>query len=111
MQPEILKYLSDIIESIKRIEFHRAGITSFAEFKNDITVNDAVERRLAIIGEAVWQINKIEKDFVLTDKKKIIGLRHILTHDYDLVTPDIIWKIIEVSLPVLETEVKKYLNH
>ncbi len=111
MQPEILKYLSDIIESIKRIEFHRAGIISFAEFKNNITVTDAVERRLAIIGEAVWQINKIDKDFILTDKKKIIGLRHILTHDYDLVTPDIIWKIVEISLPVLETEAEKYLNN
>ncbi len=110
MQPEILKYLSDILNSITRITFHRVNITSFTEFKNDLTVYDAVERRPAIIGEAVWQIDKIDKNFILTDKRKIIGFRHILTHDYDLITPDIIWKIIETNLPVLETEVKKYLN-
>jgi uncharacterized protein with HEPN domain len=109
MQPEILKYLSDILTSIERIYIHKAGANTFSEFNSNITVYDAVERRLAIIGEAVSQIEKIDKNFVLTDKRKIIGLRHILTHDYDLVTPDIIWKIVETNLPVLEMEVKKYL--
>lgn len=110
MQPEILKYLADIEMSIERIGVHVSSIKNFAEFKNNVTVYDAAERRLAIIGEAVWQIDKIDKDFELTDKKKIIGFRHILTHDYDLVTADIIWKIIESNLPVLQKEVKKYLN-
>ena len=55
---------------------------------------DAVERRLAIIGEALWKIDKINPHNNITDKRKIIGLRHILTHDYDLVSPDIIWKIL-----------------
>lgn len=110
MQNEILKYLEDIDFSISRIDFHIKPIKSFQEFKDAWTIYDAVERRLAIIGEAVWQIDKIDKDFSLTDKKKIIGFRHILTHDYDLISPDIIWKIIENSLPVLKQEVANYLK-
>lgn len=108
MQPEILKYLEDIDFSLSRINHHLKEVKSFAQFKEAWTVYDAVERRLAIIGEAVWQINKLDRNFVLTDKNKIIGFRHILTHDYDLVSADIIWKIIENNLPVLQEEVKKY---
>lgn len=109
MQDEILKYLDDIAFSISRIEFHMQEIHSFEQFKNAWTVYDAVERRLAIIGEAVWQIDKIDKQFELTDKRRIIGFRHILTHDYDIVSPDIVWKIIQANLPVLKAEINKHL--
>lgn len=111
MLPELLKYIEDIGFSIERIEFHLDGITDFETFRNSWTVYDAVERRMAIIGEAVWQIDKIDKGFQLSDKKKIIGLRHILTHDYDVVSPDILWKIIKNNLPVLKKEIKTYLNN
>lgn len=110
MHNDIPKYLDDILFSITRIEFHLKEIKSYPEFKDAWTVYDAVERRLAIIGEAVWQIEKIDNEFSFTDKKKIIGFRHILTHDYDLVSPDIIWRIIENNLPVLKAEVTNYLK-
>lgn len=90
MPPEISKYLEDIEFCLSRIDFHLKEIKSFKEFKEAWTVYDAVERRLAIIVEAVWQIDKLDKNFSLTDKNKIIGFRHILTHDYDLVSEDII---------------------
>ncbi|MBS1512942.1 MAG: DUF86 domain-containing protein [Bacteroidetes bacterium] len=95
MTKDIKAYYEDIEFSIERIEQHLAGITSFAAFKAAITVYDAVERRLAIIGEALWKIDKLEKSAPITDKQKIIGLRHILIHDYDLVSPEIIWMILE----------------
>jgi uncharacterized protein with HEPN domain len=110
MKPEILKYLDDIAFSISRIGFHLKDTNSFEDFKNSWTIYDAVERRLAIIGEAVWQIDKPDKNFQLTDKRKIIGLRHILTHDYDVISADILWKIIEKNLSVLKAEINKYLN-
>jgi uncharacterized protein with HEPN domain len=110
MPPEILKYLEDIRFALSRIDYHLRNIHSFTEFQNDWTVYDAVERRLAIIGEAVWQIDKLDPNFILTSKKKIIGLRHILTHDYDLISPPIIWKIIEQNLEVLKNEIGKYLD-
>ena len=71
---------------------------------------DAVERRLAIIGEALWKIDKINPDNNITDKRKIIGLRHILTHDYDLVSPDLIWKILSNNLSLLKKKVEEILK-
>jgi len=110
MIKEIKAYYEDIQFSISRIEYHVAQVKSFGEFKAAFTVYDAVERRLAIIGEALWKIDKLDKNAPVTDKQRIIGLRHILTHDYDLVSAEIIWKIIENNLPLLKEEVDKILN-
>ncbi len=110
MSKEIKAYYEDIQFSINRIEYHIAQVKSFTEFKNAFTVYDAVERRLAIIGEALWKIDKMDKDAAITDKQRIIGLRHILTHEYDLVNEEIIWKIIEQNLSLLKEEVDKILN-
>jgi uncharacterized protein with HEPN domain len=71
---------------------------------------DAVERRLAIIGEALWKLTKLDKDIKITDQKKIIGLRHILVHDYDLIDDASIWKIVNNNLETLKEELQKYLN-
>jgi uncharacterized protein with HEPN domain len=110
MSKEIKTYFEDISFSIARIELHVLNITTFSEFKNAFTVYDAVERRLAIIGEALWQIDKLDPANNITDKKKIIGLRHILTHDYDLVSPEIIWKILINNLPLLKKETEEILK-
>lgn len=53
MNADSLKYLFDIIDAIAKIEFHVKEIEVIDQFINDITVVDAVERRLAIIGEAL----------------------------------------------------------
>ena len=110
MKKEIKTYFVDIRFSIKRIELHVKDINSFADFKSSYTVYDAVERRLAIINEAMWQINKIDTTVAFTDKTKIIGLRHILTHDYDLVSADIIWTILQNNMSVLKEETDNYLK-
>ncbi|MCP9751195.1 DUF86 domain-containing protein [Ferruginibacter sp. HRS2-29] len=110
MKKEINSYIEDIAFSIERIEFHVKDTGSFADFKISYTVYDAVERRLAIIGEAMWQMNKINPEIDFTDKAKIIGLRHILTHDYDLISPEIIWKILQNNIPVLKEEIEKYFK-
>ena len=110
MSKEINAYYEDIQFSISRIEYHIKPVTTFSEFKNAFTIYDAVERRLSIIGEALWKIDKIDGNAAITDKQRIIGLRHILTHDYDLVSAEIIWKIIEKNLPLLKQEVDKILN-
>jgi uncharacterized protein with HEPN domain len=110
MKKEIKTYFEDVLFSINRIEHHVKSINSFSEFKQNITVYDAVERRVSIIGEAIWQANKINNNLLINDKEKIIGLRHILTHDYDLVNPEIIWKILEKNLPILKEEVEILLK-
>jgi uncharacterized protein with HEPN domain len=44
-----------------------------------------VERGISIIGEALFKANKIEKDLAISNLKNIIGMRHIVIHDYDMI--------------------------
>ena len=106
----IHKYLEDILLSINAIELHLKDVHSLTDYENNLTVRDAVERRLAIIGEATTQINKIDKSISITDKSKIISLRHVLVHDYDLIEYSTIWNIIFQHLPLLKSEVQAILN-
>ena len=52
-------YLDDIFESIEKIEGYLRGLT-LKDFEEDTKIQDAVLRRLEIIGEAV---KKLPKDF------------------------------------------------
>lgn len=110
MQHEVSKYLEDIIESISRIEEYTQAIKQFAEFKTNKMMYDAVQRRLGIIGEAMWKADKLNKNLPIIEKQKIISLRHILIHDYDLIDPAIVWTILQKHLPQLKQETMKILN-
>ena len=106
MNPDVLKYVQDILDSISKIDFHLSTVSTVTQYSSNVTIVDAVERRLAIIGEALWQINKIDPLVNVTDQNKIIGLRHILVHDYDLIDDPTIWRMCQNNLPVLKNEIR-----
>ncbi|MGN6248058.1 MAG: HepT-like ribonuclease domain-containing protein [Ginsengibacter sp.] len=89
---------------------HLTGIKSLNQYKENFLVVDAVERRLSIIGEALSKASKLNKDIQVSHQKKIIALRHIIVHDYDIVDSNAIWAIVKVYLPILKEEIKKYLD-
>lgn len=100
-------YLDDIIEAIERIRDYTTRI-SFENFFNDRKTVDAVNRNLAIIGEAANRIpEEIKTKYPKIDWYGIIGLRNILIHDYFRVDLEIIWDVIENKLSLLEKQVKE----
>ncbi len=107
----ILKYFEDILLSIGVIEIHVKTISTLQEYESNITVADAVERRLAIIGEALYKIDKMDKQISITNKARIISLRHILVHEYDLIEDATIWNIVHNHLPLLKSEVTGIINN
>lgn len=109
MNPDVLKYMYDIQDSINIIESHLSSIPSLIVYKNELKTIDAVERRLAIIGEALGKAAKIES-LNISNMNKIIGLRHILVHDYDLIDDEAIWTICKKYLSLLKEEVTSILN-
>ena len=110
MNLETKKLLQDVFDSIILIESHLQGISTLTAYTGSSLITDAVERRLAIIGEALWKADKKDPLLAITDKKRIISLRHILVHDYDLVEDSTIWIICKKQLPVLKSEVQLLLN-
>ena len=110
MNPEVRKYLFDIANAIKIIEAHLYEISGLSLYKESLKTKDAVERRLAIIGEALNKACKIDSALTVTNKTKIIALRHILVHDYALVEDETIWVVCKAYLPLLYTEISVLLE-
>lgn len=77
---------------------------------SDVKTKRAVERNLEIIGEALNKISKKDENLEITDKRKIISVKNKIIHGYDQVSDELIWSIITQYLPVLEKEVRQYLN-
>ncbi|AZI69606.1 HepT-like ribonuclease domain-containing protein [Cloacibacterium normanense] len=111
MDKEIQVWLFDILNSILEIEsFVDFEETNFQDYSSDVKTKRAVERNLEIIGEAVNRISKKDENLEITDKRKIISVRNKIIHGYDQVSDELIWSIITQYLPVLEKEVRQYLN-
>lgn len=111
MDKEIQVWLFDILNSILEIEsFVDFEETNFQNYSSDVKTKRAVERNLEIIGEAVNRISKKDENLEITDKRKIISVRNRIIHGYDQVSDELIWSIITQYLPVLEKEVRQYLN-
>ncbi len=73
---------------------------------------DAVERRFAVIGEA---LNRLKRDAPevharISDTGPINAFRNILVHVYDMIDHGIVWKAIKTDLPRLAGEVEQLLE-
>ncbi len=106
MRHDARKYLWDIREAGQAIQRFCVN-KSLEDFREDEQLVAAVERKFGIIGEAMSRLSKLRPELVLTitDINKIIGLRHILVHDYDRIKDETLWEIIEKHLPVLLREI------
>lgn len=104
----IEKYLSDVLLYIEELE----------TFSDDISLENiskpinkwSVERALSIIGEALSKAEKIDQELPITSIKQIIGLRHILVHDYDKIDAPRLFLILQKHLPLLKIEVENILS-
>ncbi len=110
MKPDYIKFLEDINASIDLINIYTADLVTVYDYEKDIETTDAVERRLGIIGEALMKAIKVEPSLNISDKARIVKLRHILVHDYNLITNATIWTIIKKDLVKLKEEVALILN-
>lgn len=104
------KYLSDIVSAIDKINSFIEGIDSFDKYINDIKTQSAVERQLAILGEAVKKLDTINPSIKLINANQIIGFRNRLVHAYDSIDNTIIWTIIKKYLEPLKQDAVNILN-
>lgn len=99
-------YCDDILESIELIREYVAD-ADFANFSKNREMQDAIIRRLEIIGEAVRYLpEQLKKDHPGIPWKDIAGTRDWLIHRYDRVNLETVWAIIEKDLESLEKQIK-----
>jgi uncharacterized protein with HEPN domain len=105
MKRNIKLYLQDIWESILAIEEYTQNLSE-DEFYSNRQVQDAVVRRLEIIGETVKNIDDdFRNKYPQIPWKKIAGMRDIITHEYFGVKLDRVWDVVKKDLPDLKKKI------
>ena len=103
-------FLKHILDSIAEIEKNLKGIHE-AEFKKLVPKQDAVIRRLEIIGEAAKNIpGNIRLKYQFVPWKKIAGSRDVLIHQYFEVDLEAVWDAATKDIIQLKKDVKKILG-
>lgn len=102
--------LLHISDAIMEIEYYTTGV-DFHTFQNNSMMRFATIKQIEIIGEAANMITEETKNqFKNIDWHKIIGMRHILVHEYFGVDNDVIWQVITEHIPKLKTEVQQMIK-
>ncbi len=102
--------LKDIIQAIENIE--RYSALGREKFMRDELIQSWVIRHLQIIGESARALPQHIRD---TEPgipwSKIIGMRHILVHDYFEIDREIVWGVVENELPSLKDKAETMLEN
>ncbi len=103
-------YLTHILDSIDQIESH-VGTATQAEFLSNGMTQDAVVRRLEIIGEAARNLSdQARESHPGVEWGSIIGLRNRLIHAYFQVDIDVVWEIVSTDLPSLKAVIREMIG-
>ena len=101
--------LRDIIAAIEHID--KYTVQGPAAFQTDELIQAWFLRHLQIIGEACRSLSEsLKNSHPAIPWSKIIGMRHILVHDYFDIDLPLVWNAVERELPELKKQVTAILN-
>lgn len=110
MKKDQQTFIEHILESIALIEKYTDKLSK-EDFLKSQSVQDAVIRRLEIIGEATKNINSVfKKDHSEIPWKKIAGMRDVLIHEYFGVDLELTWKTVKEDLPYLKQRLSQIVK-
>ena len=110
MNNKIKKLLFDILTAIINIDNYIGNEKYFEIYDNNPMMQDAVERNIEIIGEAMNKLLIIEPKIEISNSRRIVDARNKITHGYDEIENAQIWGIIINYLPTLKKEVERFLE-
>ena len=106
-------YLRHILLAIKRIQEYCSDIDELGFLKSQL-IQDAVIRNFEVIGEASKNIERSFPEYAAAHPELPLmiayEMRNALAHGYFKVDLPIIWKTIEINLPVLEDQIVELIE-
>ena len=98
--------LEHILEAIERIGKYAAKGED--AFRSDELIQNWVVRNIQVIGEAARALSQEFRDRHPTVPwSDIIGMRHVLVHDYFHIDLDVVWEVVRRDLPNLAHEIRR----
>jgi len=106
-------YLRHILLAIKRIQEYCSDVDELGFLKSQL-IQDAVIRNFEVIGEASKNIERTFPEYAAAHPELPLmiayEMRNALAHGYFKVDLPIIWKTIEINLPVLEDQIVQLIE-
>jgi uncharacterized protein with HEPN domain len=106
-------YLRHILLAINRIQEYCSDIDELGFLKSQL-IQDAVIRNFEVIGEANKNIERSFPEYAAAHPELPLmiayEMRNALAHGYFKVDLPIIWKTIEINLPVLEDQIVRLIE-
>lgn len=103
-------HLKYIFEAIQILEAYTEGVSS-ETFSQSIQLQDAVIRRLEIIGEAAKKIpDDFRAEYAIIPWRKMAALRDVLAHDYITLRLETIWQTVINDVLPLKEAVQKIIQ-
>jgi uncharacterized protein with HEPN domain len=106
-------YLGHILEAIERIEEYVSDMDELAFLSSKLT-QDAVIRNIEIVGEASNNILRVDPVFAAKHNEipwqVMYAMRNRVSHGYDKVDFEMVWKTICNDLPDLYNLIKSASN-
>ena len=103
-------FLEHIKEAILLIEDYSTGVSQ-AKFLKSRSLQDAIIRRLEIIGEAVKNLPvSFRSKHTQIPWKQIAGMRDILIHEYFDVDLLLTWRVVKQELPLIKKQLAELLK-
>jgi uncharacterized protein with HEPN domain len=102
-------YLGHILKAIERIKEYVSDVDEMA-FLSSKLVQDAVIRNIEIIGEASNNILRVDSVFAAQHSdipwQVMYAMRNRVSHGYDKVDFEMVWKTIQNDLPALYAQIE-----
>ena len=108
MEKTISRHIDWLLEMIEKLERYTYDIKNYEEFAGNEKNIDLAIVPLIQIWEITWSLSKIYNPNIDIPFKEIIWFRNILVHTYHKIDPQVIYKIITKSIPILKKKLLEY---
>lgn len=104
MNTETGDFLQLIIDCVDMVSDNMKGMDK-KSFGADTTKEDAIIRRVIIIGECIKSLpSELKHAFPSVDWHRIVGVRDILVHDYWGIDSDLLYDFLIEQLPIIRLQ-------